>query len=703
MRQTGFNRNKALTIFISCFIFLSACSFNQPSLEYIAPSENEKFWIGDVGPITPGPKQYPFVCMAIKEDLGQALIDNQDGIGSAVFRKTLWGPWIYGSPIGYSRDCSLITRIDYYYYSTKSEAFILLEDREEVPQDVERIIINGKEIDFVVRAERGTINRFFYSIAMLAPYSESLDSPSSLNNSAWNKKLVYKFQGGVGIGHWQGRLPMDKKQALHYPSLKRGFAIAFSSGTSTASHYNLKLAEETALMVKKHFEATYGVPRYTVGIGGSGGGIQQYILGQNNKTLLDAAIPQLSFPDMVTQISYVLDCDLLERYFDEKYQATPDSKWGDWKFRAAIQGVSANTEAEESGRFENPHAPSPGASTCSKNWRGHTQNIMNPRWAHPAYKKALEIFKFPEETHDHVKWTHWNDLAPLYPQDENGYPEITWDNVGVQYGLRALQEGILSMDEFLELNACVGSWKPLDQQRLGDYPWDQEADPDKPDHWDAANMQLSANCRTGKPAPRFEGSQRAVDITKESGHLFRGDIHIPIIDVRWYLDPILDIHHAYGSFSARARIAKHNGNANNQLIWFVACKELDKTTLEKQCPHDPTADALDTVDQWLTSGKQPDNAVDACFGHEGEALYSGPDVWNGILDNKPNGACSEQFPVHTTSRLAAGEPITGEILKCRLKSVSQAIKEGDYGKHTLPPNQQKRLEEIFPQGVCNYF
>ena len=52
--------------------------------------------------------------------------------------------------------------------------------------------IDGRTVDFVVRRERGTINRFLYSYAMLA--------------DAWNGALVYAFDGGVAIGRSQGTL-----------------------------------------------------------------------------------------------------------------------------------------------------------------------------------------------------------------------------------------------------------------------------------------------------------------------------------------------------------------------------------------------------------------------------------------------------------------------------------------------------------------
>jgi hypothetical protein len=109
--------------------------------------------------------------------------------------------------------------VDYFYYSTTANRFIPLDNPADVPSDVEHINVQGQSVNFVVRLERGTINRFIYSIAMLAPYEESLDSPHTLNNSAWNNKLVYKFEGGIGIGHFQGFLSLDADEALHYASL----------------------------------------------------------------------------------------------------------------------------------------------------------------------------------------------------------------------------------------------------------------------------------------------------------------------------------------------------------------------------------------------------------------------------------------------------------------------------------------------------
>ena len=120
-----------------------------------------------------------------------------------------------------------------------------------------------------------------------------------------------------------------------------------SSGLRTNTHYNLQLGGETALMLKEHFIEDHGVPLYTVGVGGSGGAIQQYVYAQNHPGLLDAAIPQYSYSDMVTQTIHVGDCELLEHYFDSTDRTNP--KWQNVLNRRAIQGLNASSTPVISG------------------------------------------------------------------------------------------------------------------------------------------------------------------------------------------------------------------------------------------------------------------------------------------------------------------------------------------------------------------
>jgi len=703
--------------------------------QQVIQQENSEFhfWIGDVGPSGPifsGPHQYPFICTAIKFDLGQAIIDTDNsgassgsgpdsGLGSAketegtaVFPEILGYPLTLLPPVGRSKNCAIHTRVDYFYFSKQSNRFQPLSAPSDRPGDLAMIELNQKKLPFIVRMERGTINRFIYSIAMLAPYPEDLNTPKELDNSAWNGKLVYKFQGGIGVGHNQGVVSLNKKQALHYDALRRGFAVAYSTGTRTTTHYNLRLAEETAMMLKLHFEATYGSPKYTVGIGGSGGAIQQYIIAQNNPGIIDAAIAQASFPDMITQTIYIPDCELLERYFDDEYLHNKNSPWQSWRNRKFVEGGNVSETAVIS-RWQDSPAPKPGASECIGGWRGTMPLIFNPNWTHPAYFIALNLFRFTDSVIKKIKWTHWNDLANIYPMDSDGYSPNSWDNIGVQYGLQALNNGQLSIQEFLNLNACIGGWKHARNMVSSGYPWDKNGDPAHYDPWDSVNMNLSANCKQGKPAPRTQGNIKAMHAAYNSGHVFSGNINIPILDIRWYLEPILDMHHAVASFSVRARMNQFDGHANNHIIWVAECSKLDLTKLSSECQYNPTADALDVIDEWMknirrspTNGtinnSKPKKAVDTCYQGDGSILYAGDDAWYGIIDTNNMGKCSVAFPVYSTSRMVAGASILANTFKCALKPMSIALTDGTYANIRFTPQQVARLEYVFSSGVCDY-
>jgi hypothetical protein len=263
----------------------------------------------------------------------------------------------------------------------------------------------------------------------------------------------------------------------------------------------------------------------------------------------------------------------------------------------------------------------------------------------------------------------------------------------------------------LDLNACVGGWKSPQDMVLGFYPWDPTADPATFDPWDQRNMNLSPLCKLGLPAPRTEGSVTAMNAAYTSGHVFQGKLDIPVFDIRFYLEPILDMHHSHESFASRARMIDAKGHADNQVIWFVACDH-DPINLTEQCVYDPTADVLDILGDWMAklNGKsaqqvvkhKPAAATDACFNEDGTLFYSGADAWDGIVNDKPKGACATKFPIFSTSRIQAGGDIKGDIFKCALKPVAEALSDGTYGSVDFTAEQQQRLNTIFPTGVCDY-
>ncbi|MDX2436843.1 MAG: DUF6351 family protein [Acidobacteriota bacterium] len=636
------------------------------------------------GPVFSGPHQHPFMCSVQGNGLGQPLVDDPTE-GFPVFATDPGG-----NPtdeiIGYSKDCSADTLVTYVYKATDG-AFKPYVPGEPRPADMaQTTTMDGLTVDYIVRWERGTINRFLYSIAMLTPFDEG---PEDLDTSAWNGKVIYHFQGGVAIGHYQGS-PSGSRM-LYDDGLSRGYAVLYSTGNKTGTHYNLVLGGETALMVKERFVELYDLPVYTVSVGGSGGGIQQYIYGQNHKGLIDAAIPQYSYPDMVTQAVHVGDCELLEFYMDVLDAGNP--RWQTWSNRTLVEGLNA------SDTVFNPFTGAVGASECVMGWRGLAPLALNPNYG---FADGQELYE-PQSEVAAIHWTHFDDLVNYFGVGVDGYAQNYWDNIGVQYGLGAVATGEITPAEFLQLNHVIGGWKQEPNMV-------QEGSPFFPpgvidfsnwDPWSARNQVFSLD---PTPAPRREGDLGAMQAAYEAGLVFRGDIDIPIIDWRHYLEAELNMHNAHQSFASRQRIRDYRGDSDNQVIWFT-----DAVT---EPLFDQTPEALEVMDEWMmtilehpdlgVAGNKPDRAVDRCFDTFGSEIASGDDVWGGILDDGAFGACAAWFPVYGTSRIVAGGPFKGSIFKCELKPVGRAIADGDYGAWAPTAAERAMLHQIFPSGVCDF-
>lgn len=651
---------------------------------------------GQVGPAKArfaGPRQYPFLCGQDESRAphSQPLVDNQDGYGVPVYARPREPDM--SRVIGYSRDCGYPTRVRYYYRQQGSGEFRPLD---EADGDIEQISVRGRQVDYIVRYETGTINRFFYAIAVLASPDEE---PAHPTGELWNNRLIYQFRGGVGIGWKQGDLSLRYVLRERQRELSQGYAVVFSSGTQSRNHFNIGLAEDTAWRVKRQFTALYGEPEHTIGIGPSGGAIQQYLLAQNAPGLLDGVIAAYAFPDMITQTIHVQDCELLEYFIEVSDHDNP--LWDSWDTRSLIQGLRASDTADNryapaqraadflTGRWSRLEGMQ-GSSECISGWRGLTPLINNPRFVDNAREYA-------DTVHRQVRWSHWDSLAPVYGRDPNGHAWRTWDNVGVQYGLASLRSGDLPVGTFLKLNRLVGGWKPAAQMAPERF-WFLTGDfwPVRLSFWGEHNMTRPPV--EGQPAPRTDGHVPAMQAAWLSGEVFTGAIDIPVIDVRHYLGTELDMHHALASFSARSRIRRLRGDAANQLIWVA------------DPGFDPWPVAFDVMDEWLTgadgghaSGNhRPSTAVDRCFNGRGEVIAEGENVWEGTWSGaQADGECLSRYPFHRTSRQVAGDSLRGDVFKCHLQSVDEAISTGVYGDRDMRPHRDE-LVKIFPSGVCDY-
>jgi hypothetical protein len=164
------------------------------------------------------------------------------------------------------------------------------------------------------------------------------------------------------------------------------------------------------------------------------------------------------------------------------------------------------------------------------------------------------------------------------------------------------------------------------------------------------------------------------------------------------------MHNSHQSFATRQRMRDWDGRAGNQVIWFTDARPAPV--------FDQTPEALGVIDQWMANiaahprrgvvGNRPALATDRCFTTAGVEIAAGANVWDGILDDRPAGACTRVFPLYGTSRTVAGGPIEGSVYACTRQTVDQAIARGLYGSWSPDAAAVARLRAIFPTGVCDY-
>jgi hypothetical protein len=166
-----------------------------------------------------------------------------------------------------------------------------------------------------------------------------------------------------------------------------------------------------------------------------------------------------------------------------------------------------------------------------------------------------------------------------------------------------------------------------------------------------------------------------------------------IIDFRNF-DPE-DVHSDYHSFSMRQRLLRANGNAGNHVIIRAA----GPVWMGFRALY---ANVIQQMDRWMTrlasdksadplpkkiARARPRDLVDACYLDDGRGTVSVTDAET----------CGGVYPYGESPRGAAGESLTNDILKCRLKPARRS----DYGA-TFSDAQWSRLRAVFRGGVCDW-
>ena len=596
------------------------------------------------GTLFVGPQQVPFVC----ENESHGLASPKDAT------------------------CAAPSMVKY-FYRDKAGAWKTFNPDGARPNDVGTSkTADGKEFSLVVRQEKGVINRSAYLINMLHdPAAGPLPTPTASSPaSGWNGKLIYSFGGGVQANYHMGRnlgamtgtdgkFFMEDLGAgfLDY-FVTRGYAVATGSLNVMGTNNDDVKSAETVAKVKEHFIKQFGRPLFTIGHGSSGGSMQQHLIANAYPGLLDGIMPGRSYADVITFQQPHYDCELLQNVFNKS-----NGKWTDEQ-KGAVAGKYWGYCVSHATRYPNARPENCDASVKD------------------------EVANNPELKAKGVRCTFQDNLVNVFGKDPKaGFARNPFDNVGVQYGLQALNDGKISFEQFVEVNSKVGG--------------------------------LDIN---GKIVPqRMVGDPLAIRRAYQTGRLNVGDGGLTttaIVDVRSYVDgppppPFdalkdVDVHDGYHSLVMRARLLKYNGNAANHVMLLSASSgrvQTDTRTVGSPLTK-MSGEALAQLDQWLTAvvndksdtpvakkiaAHKPADLADACW-----PAVAGPLV--GAVEKVTDmERCKKLFPYAGDARLAAGGPASDDVLKCALKPVDPA----DY--KTRPTAEQlAQLRQIFPDGVCDY-
>jgi hypothetical protein len=585
------------------------------------------------GPIISGPHEEPFYCMtqlfalpASSNTLGQAL----------------------------DTDCSIATRVDYVYRTTAG-TFQPLPGLTSYPADLAQTTTSeGKTVPYIVRVETGTINRAIYETAVLHdPTTEAAPTPFK-PPASWNHRLVYTLGGGC-VGGWyiQGS-SIGNGGILEDLMLRQGYGVAASTLNVYGNNCQDLLAAETIMMVRERFIENFGPVAFTIGYGCSGGSEAAQPISDEYPRLLNGILVGCSFPEVVAaMVNNITDADLFLNYLNTNATVS----WSDAQIEAAT-GYPTVTTLSTIG---------PGNAIRVKA-QGGTCNAIIPKSVQ--YDAKTNPTGIRCDLYDH--------LVNVFGRDPStGFARRPIDNIGVQYGLQALNLGAITKQQFLDLNRNIGGY-----DNDGNYV-----------------------------ATRTVGDVAAIEAAYLSGRITYGGLGMrrtPIIDYRGYVDQpenSNETHSRFHSFSMRQRLLEANGNFNNQVMLI----EDGSTTAGNGLFSDTSpvlSHALTQMDQWLTSftadttpgplpvkinRSKPSDLVDACFTNKGTVKIAEQQVYE--LDT----TCNQLYPAFSTPRMVAGEPLANDVLKCELMPVDLSLY-----KVRFTPAEGAQLKAIFPLGVCDY-
>jgi hypothetical protein len=565
-------------------------------------------------------------------------------IGGPVFAGPQLQPWTCQED-AQDAQCNQPPKYEYLYKSTDGDGLQPYDPANPAADVATTKTDRGVEVPFIVRVETGYIDRDQYKVAAL--FQPGKPWTATRPQKQFNHKLLITHGAGCGIDHKTGGAP-GVTGGASLTALSRGFATMSNALDNAGHHCNIAVQAESLVMTKEHVAERYGRLRYTIGTGCSGGSLTQQWVANAYPGVYQGILPTCSFPDAWGTATQFLDYHLTLAYFTDPSKWGPGVAWLPTQM-ADVQGhvTIVNSEVSDTAQF---HVVVP-TDPCA--------GVTDQQRYEPASN--------PGGTRCSILDASINVFGPRVPavwsaQEKkigHGFAGIPVDNVGVQYGLSVLRAGTILPDQFLDLNEKIGG------------------------------LDIDINptaARVAADRPALANAYRSGSIN-ETNNLDR----TAIIDCRGP-DPGL-FHDAYRAFAVRTRLDRENGDHDNQLIWEGPGPIVGDGACEQH--------SFDAMDKWLAAVEKdakpgslaqkvardkPADLSDRCYDGNGHKL----------LDD----LCGEVVvPIYGTPRIVAGDALSTDTNKCRLKPLDRG---DDYGPLGFSDDQWARMQQLFPDGVCDF-
>ena len=312
------------------------------------------------------------------------------------------------------------------------------------PGDVSMTTTDEDEtVPFIVRIEKGYQDRDQYKVATLFEPGEPWKPWDQ--QAGWNGKLVLTHGYGCGVSYGAGSAPAVDDD-LGKAALARGFAVGSTALDNNSHNCNIAVQAESLVMLKEHIVETRGPIRYTIASGCSGGSVVQQQVANAYPGIYQGLTPQCSYPDTFSPGAQFADYNMLRQYFENPSRWGPGVTWLPTQW-AQVEGHVAfvNAITADEGLFKSAINPQYACDGTTAEIRFHP--VTNPNGVRcDALSYMINVLgPRPPEV-----WT------PVEKQIGRGFAGVPFGNQGVQYGLGALQEGSISTQQFVDLNANIG-------------------------------------------------------------------------------------------------------------------------------------------------------------------------------------------------------------------------------------------------------